>query len=386
MSLREQALFLHAKNRGKLAVMSKVAVGSRADLNLAYTPGVAEPCREIHQDRSLAYTYTCKANLVAVVSDGSAVLGLGNIGPEAALPVMEGKCILFKEFGGVDAIPLVLSTQNVDEIVATVVAVAPTFGGINLEDIAAPRCFEIERRLKETLDIPVFHDDQHGTAVVVLAALLNAVKVVGKKLEECNIVISGAGAAGMATAKLLLLCGVNEIFLVDSKGILNRNEPLSNEAKTEIASLTNSSLRSGDLLEAMKGADVFIGLSAPQIIDRNHVAAMNPGAIVFAMANPVPEIYPDEAAAGGAVVIGTGRSDFPNQINNVLCFPGIFRGALDARATHISEEMKLAAAKALADLIGDDELKPDYIIVDPFDPRVIPAIAAAVIETVNSLT
>jgi len=317
---------------------------------------------------------------VAVVSDGSAVLGLGNIGPLAALPVMEGKCILFKEFAGVDAVPVVLSTQDTNEIISAITAIAPTFGGINLEDIAAPRCFEIEQRLKEILDIPVFHDDQHGTAVVVLAALLNAVRLVGKELGDCRIAISGVGAAGVATAKLLLQYGVKEIIMVDSKGIINRNDSHSNEAKAEIALLTNPECRTGDLRAALKGADVFIGLSAPQIADRSHIAEMNHNAIVFAMANPVPEILPEEAVAGGAVVVGTGRSDFPNQINNVLCFPGIFRGALDARVRAITDEMKLAAAEALAALISPEELRADYIIVDPFDPRVATAIASAVAE------
>ena len=378
MSLRDEALSLHKKNQGKIAITSKVPVNGRADLNLAYTPGVAEPCREIHADPSQVFTYTSKGNLVAVISDGSAVLGLGNIGPEAALPVMEGKCILFKSFANIDAVPLVLASQDSESIIAAVKAVAPTFGGINLEDISAPRCFEIEKRLKEELPIPVFHDDQHGTAVVILAAILNAVKVVEKKLSECIVVISGAGAAGTATSKLLLNQGVKELRVVERHGILNSDEPQPDMPKTELAALTNPQKLSGGLEVAMQNADIFIGLSAPNVADRKHIALMKPQAIVFAMANPVPEIYPEEAFAGGATVVGTGRSDFPNQINNVLAFPGIFRGALDAGATTISEGMKLAAAQALANLLSPEQLTPERIIVDPFDSRVVPAIAKAV--------
>ena len=378
MSLREAALKLHAQSRGKLEVTSKVPVDSRSDLSLAYTPGVAEPCREIAADPALAYTYTAKGNMVAVVSDGSAVLGLGNIGPEAALPVMEGKCVLFKRFAGIDAIPLVLSTQDTAEIVAAVVAVAPTFGGINLEDIAAPRCFDVEQQLKKLLNIPVFHDDQHGTAVVILAALLNAVQVVGKELAHCKLVICGAGAAGTATAKLLLRWGVRDIIMVDRQGILSTQETQPNPAFAQLAATTNQRKLQGGLSQALTGADIFIGLSGPGVATREHIALMAPGSIVFAMANPTPEIFPEEAAAGGAAVIGTGRSDYPNQINNVLCFPGIFRGALDARVTAITEEMMIASATGLAQLIPPADLRPDYIIVDPFDPRAVPAVAKGV--------
>ena len=380
MSLREKALLLHSQACGKWEVTSKVPLEHREHLNLAYTPGVAEPCLEIKANPESVYTYTAKGNLVAVVSDGTAVLGLGNIGPAAALPVMEGKCILFKQFAGVDAIPLVLDTQDVDEIVRIVKAVAPGFGGINLEDIAAPRCFEIEQRLKAELNIPVFHDDQHGTAVVILAALLNAVHVVGKKLADCRVVISGAGAAGSATARLLLQEGVAELFVVDRHGILHRGEEQPHAAMAALADITNLEMRSGDMTDAIRGADIFIGLSGPGVLGAEHVRTMNEGAIVFAMANPTPEIFPDEALAGGAAIVGTGRSDFPNQINNVLCFPGIFRGALDVQASDISEGMKRAAASAIAALIPAEDLNPTRIIVDPFDPRVAPAIATAVAE------
>ena len=378
MSLREEALRLHSQARGKWEIASKVPLEHREHLNLAYTPGVAEPCLEIKAHPETVYTYTGKGNLVAVVSDGSAVLGLGNIGPAAALPVMEGKCILFKQFAGVDAVPLVLDTQDVEEIIRIVKAVAPGFGGINLEDIAAPRCFEIEKRLKAELSIPVFHDDQHGTAVVILAALLNAVRVVGKKLPDCRVVISGAGAAGSATSRLLLQEGVAELIVVDRHGILNREEDQPHTAMAELASITNANLLHGDMAAAILGADVFIGLSGPGVLSAEQVRSMKDGAIVFAMANPTPEIFPEEALAGGATIVGTGRSDFPNQINNVLCFPGIFRGALDVQASDISEGMKRAAASAIAALIDPADLNATRIIVDPFDPRVAPAIASAV--------
>lgn len=380
MSLRDDALKLHRDAKGKLAIESKVPVRNRADLSLAYTPGVAEPCKEIHQNPEAVYEYTSKGNMVAVVSDGTAVLGLGDIGPMAGLPVMEGKCVLFKTFAGVDAVPLVLATKDVDEIVNVVKAIAPTFGGINLEDIGSPRCFEIERRLKAELDIPVFHDDQHGTAVVVLAAVLNAVKFVGKQLSDCTVVINGAGAAGTAVGKLILSAGAKDLLMVDRHGILYAGAETNSPAHEELAKLTNKTGKRGDLKAALAGADVFIGVSAGNVANREMIAGMAKDAVVFAMANPVPEIFPDEAKAGGARVAGSGRSDFPNQVNNVLCFPGIFRGALDARASDINEEMKLAAAQAIADLISTEELREDYVIVDAFDPRVAPAIAKAVAE------
>ncbi|WP_062285305.1 NAD(P)-dependent malic enzyme [Neomoorella mulderi] len=378
MNLREEALELHRKKPGKITVQSKVAVTSREELSLAYTPGVAEPCKEIYRAPDLVYEYTTKGNLVAVVTDGSAVLGLGDIGPEAAMPVMEGKAILFKTFAGVDAFPLCLATKDIDTIVHTVKMLAPTFGGINLEDIAAPRCFAIEERLKAELDIPVFHDDQHGTAVVVAAALLNALRVVGKEMKDIKVVINGAGAAGIAISKLFLDMGVGDLVLCDSVGaIYAGREKGMNPYKEEIAHRTNSG-RATTLTEALRGADAFIGVSVPWTVTREMVRTMAQDAIVFAMANPVPEIYPEEARAGGAKVIGTGRSDFPNQINNVLAFPGIFRGALDVRAREINERMKIAAAQAIASLISETELNPDYIIPDVFDCRVAPAIAAAV--------
>lgn len=380
MSLREDALELHRKHRGKLEVQSKVPVENIAQLSLAYTPGVAEPCKEIAIDKELVYHYTNKGNLVAVITDGTAVLGLGDIGPEAGLPVMEGKCVLFKRFAGIDAVPILLHSKDVDEIVQTVKIIAPSFGGINLEDISSPRCFEIERRLKECLDIPVFHDDQHGTAVVVLSAVINALRFVHKPLSECTVVVNGAGAAGTAVSNLILKAGAKNLLMVDRHGILIPGHEKNNVSQEKMAQITNKEKKTGDLREALKGADVFIGVSAGNIADRTMIANMNSDAIVFAMANPTPEIFPDEAKAGGARVVGTGRSDFANQVNNSLCFPGIFRGALDANATQINEEMKLAAAFALANLIEERDLREDYIIVGPFDPRICGAIATAVAD------
>lgn len=374
----EKSLAMHKENQGKIEVVSKVKVETMDDLSLAYTPGVAQACKEIHKKEEEIYTYTAKGNLVAVVSDGSAVLGLGNIGPKAAMPVMEGKAILFKEFANIDAFPICLDTQDVEEIIQTVKYLAPTFGGINLEDISAPRCFEIERRLKEELDIPVFHDDQHGTAIVVSAGILNALKLVGKKIEEAKFVINGAGSAGISICRLLLQLGMKNVIMVDQKGALCEGETWMNPAQVEMATKTNREFIKGDLATVMKGSDVFIGVSAPNIVTSEMVASMNKDAIVFAMANPVPEIMPEEAKKGGARVVATGRSDFANQINNVLVFPGIFRGALDARAVNISEEMKLAAAKAIASIISEEELREDYIIPDAFNKRVVEVVAKAV--------
>ena len=371
---------MHEKNRGKVSVVSKVKVENREDLSTAYTPGVAEPCRRIAANTDDVYRYTAKGNLVAVVSDGTAVLGLGDIGPEAAMPVMEGKAILFKEFADVDAFPICLATKDVDEIVRTVQLLAPTFGGVNLEDISAPRCFEIEKRLKETLDIPVFHDDQHGTAIVVSAGLLNALKLVGKRMEDANIVINGAGSAGISIAKLLMLFGAGNIVLVDRQGAVSVDEDWLNPAQRQMAEVTNRQNERGPLSEVIRGKDVFIGVSAPKIVTAEMVSTMAEDAIVFAMANPTPEIMPEEAARGGARVIATGRSDYPNQINNVLVFPGIFRGALDARATAITEGMKLAAARAIAAIVADEELREDYIIPGAFDKRVAAAVAQAVVD------
>ena len=379
MNFNELSLKIHEENKGKIAVCSKVSVKTRDDLSTAYTPGVAEPCRKIAEDKMNVYRYTAKGNLVAVVSDGTAVLGLGDIGPEAAMPVMEGKAILFKEFGNVDAFPICLDTKDPDEIVKTVIRLAPTFGGINLEDISAPRCFEIEARLKEALDIPVFHDDQHGTAVVVLAAIINGLKLTGKKAEECKVVLNGSGAAGIAIAKLLLNYGFKNLILCDRKGMINKGTA-NNPVKKEMAEITNLSQQSGSLADALKGADIFIGVSAPGSVTTEMVKTMNPDPMIFAMANPTPEIMPNEAKAAGARIIGTGRSDFPNQINNVLVFPGLFRGALDVRAKSITEEMKMAASKALASLIDEKDLNPDYIIPDAFDPRVAKAVSKAVSE------
>ncbi|WP_409016291.1 NADP-dependent malic enzyme [Anaerostipes caccae] len=378
MDYNELALKMHEENRGKVAVRSKVTVETREDLSTAYTPGVAEPCRKIRDCKEDVYRYTAKGNLVAVVSDGTAVLGLGDIGPEAAMPVMEGKAILFKEFADIDAFPICLDTKDTEEIIKTVKNLAPTFGGINLEDISAPRCFEIERRLKEELDIPVFHDDQHGTAIVVAAGLINALKFAGKKLEDAKIVINGAGSAGISICKLLLQFGVKDAVLVDQKGALCPGEAWMNDAQKEMAEKTNKDRQTGNLSEIMKGKDVFIGVSAPNIVTSEMVASMAKDPVVFAMANPVPEIMPDEAKKGGAKVVATGRSDFPNQINNVLVFPGIFRGALDARASQITEEMKMAAARAIAGIIAEEELNEDYIIPGVFDKRVCSAVADAV--------
>lgn len=380
MDYNQAALQMHEEHHGKVAVQSKVKVENRDDLSTAYTPGVAEPCRRIHADPRDVYRYTAKGNLVAVVSDGTAVLGLGDIGPLAAMPVMEGKAILFKEFADVDAFPICLDTKDVDEIVRTVKAIAPTFGGINLEDISAPRCFEIESRLRKELDIPVFHDDQHGTAIVVSAGLLNALRLVGKKMEDVNIVINGAGSAGISIAKLLLHFGAGNIVLVDRAGAVSVDEDWLNPAQRKMAEITNRHNERGSLADVMKGKDVFIGVSAPKIVTAEMVSTMAKDAIVFAMANPTPEIMPEEAAKGGARVIATGRSDYPNQINNVLVFPGIFRGALDAQATDITEEMKLSAARAIASIVSDDELKEDYIIPGAFDKRVAPAVAKAVMD------
>ena len=380
MDTNERALELHREWQGKLDTVPKMDISTREDLALAYTPGVAAPCRVIAEDPSAAYTYTQKANTIAVVSDGSAVLGLGNIGPLAAMPVMEGKCALFKAFGNVNAVPICLDTQDVDEIVETVKRLAPSFGGINLEDISAPRCFEIERRLIEELDIPVFHDDQHGTAIVVLSATINALRITGKKKEECRVVMAGAGAAGIAIAKLLLLYGFKHIVLTGRHGIIGSHTEGINEAQRAMLAVTNLEDRQGTLADALVGADIFIGVSGPGIVTADMVRTMNDDAIIFAMANPDPEIYPDEARAAGARVIGTGRSDFPNQINNVIAFPGIFKGALEARATRITEDMKLAAACALADLVSPDELNEEFIMPEPFDPRAVEAVARAVRE------
>lgn len=381
MNYNEMALKMHEEHKGKISVTSKVAVKTRDDLSTAYTPGVAEPCRKIRDGKSEVYRYTAKGNLVAVVSDGTAVLGLGDIGPEAAMPVMEGKSILFKEFAGIDAFPICLDTKDTDEIVETVKRLAPTFGGINLEDISAPRCFEIERRLKEELDIPVFHDDQHGTAIVVSAGLTNALKYVGKEFSEAKVVINGAGSAGISICKLLLELGVGDVVLVDKNGILAVGEEWMNPAQKEMAEKTNKEQLHGDLKDAMKGKDVFVGVSAPNIVTAEMVGTMAKDAIVFAMANPTPEIMPDEAKKGGARVVATGRSDFPNQINNVLVFPGIFKGALEARATDITEEMKIAAVRAIADIIKPEELTEDYIIPGAFDERVADNVAREVAKT-----
>lgn len=378
MTIYEESLKYHEKLRGKIAVNSLAKVNNANDLSLAYTPGVAEPCREIHKDPSKAYIYTRKWNNVAVISDGTAVLGLGDIGPLASLPVMEGKCVLFKEFADVDAFPIVLDTKDVDEIVETIVRISPSLGGINLEDISAPRCFEIERRLKERLDIPVFHDDQHGTAVVVLSGIINALKVVKKNLTDLKIVINGAGSAGTAICKLLLASGVKNIVMCDINGVIHEGGILPNDNLRELAKITNPNKETGLLKDAIKNADVFIGVSAPNIVSKEMVASMNKDAILFAMANPTPEIFPEDALEAGAKVVGTGRSDYPNQINNVLAFPGIFRGALDVRASEINEEMKVAAAYAIANSISDDEITAENIIPKAFDLKVQKAVAEAV--------
>ncbi len=382
MSNSEKALQMHEQWNGKLETTAKAHVNSREDLAIAYTPGVAEPCKVIARDPEAAYRYTMKANTVAVVSDGSAVLGLGNIGALAAMPVMEGKAVLFKEFGGVNAVPICLDTQDTEEIIRTVVNIAPAFGGINLEDISAPRCFEIETRLKELLSIPVFHDDQHGTAIVVLAGIINALKVTGKQKEDCRIVVNGAGSAGVAITKLLLTYGFPHITMCDINGIISKASEGLNWMQKEMAEVTNLEGRTGTLADALKGADIFVGVSAPGIVSQDMVSSMNKDAILFAMANPVPEIMPDLAKAAGARVVGTGRSDFPNQVNNVVAFPGIFKGALEGRATQITEEMKLAAAKAIAGLVADDDLNENNILPQAFDPRVADTVSRAIRELI----
>ena len=378
MTTNEKALLMHEKWNGKLETVSKTPVKTREDLAIAYTPGVAEPCKVIAKDKEAAYKYTMKANTVAVVSDGSAVLGLGNIGPYAAMPVMEGKAVLFKEFGNVNAVPICLDTQDTEEIIKAVTYLAPGFGGINLEDISAPRCFEIEERLKELLDIPVFHDDQHGTAIVVLAGVINALKVVGKKKEDCRVVVNGAGSAGVAITKLLLTYGFPNIIMCDKVGIVSKDTEGLNWMQKKMTEVTNLNNETGSLADALKGADIFIGVSAPNIVTPEMVASMNRDSILFAMANPVPEIMPDVAKAAGARVVGTGRSDFPNQVNNVVAFPGIFKGALEGRATQITEEMKLAAAEAIAGLVPADKLSDDNILPEAFDPQVAEVVADAV--------
>lgn len=378
MTTNEKALILHEKWRGKLETVSKTPVKTREDLSLAYTPGVAEPCKVIAKDKEAAYTYTWKSNTVAVVSDGSAVLGLGNIGPYAAMPVMEGKAVLFKEFGGINAVPICLDTQDTEEIIKAVTYLAPGFGGINLEDISAPRCFEIEERLKEILDIPVFHDDQHGTAIVVLAGIINSLKVVGKKKENCKVVVNGAGSAGIAITKLLLTYGFPNVVMCDKVGIIGKDTEGLNWMQQKMTEVTNPDGLSGTLADALKGADIFVGVSAPNIVTPDMVSSMNQDSILFAMANPVPEIMPDAAKAAGARVVGTGRSDFPNQVNNVVAFPGIFKGALEGHAVQITEEMKLAAAQAIAALVPDDQLTEDNIMPEAFDPKVAEVVAEAV--------
>ena len=382
MSNSEKALQMHEQWNGKLETTAKAHVNSREDLAIAYTPGVAEPCKVIAKDPEAAYKYTIKSNTVAVVSDGSAVLGLGNIGALAAMPVMEGKAVLFKEFGGVNAVPICLDTQDTEEIIRTVVNIAPAFGGINLEDISAPRCFEIETRLKELLDIPVFHDDQHGTAIVVLAGIINALKVTKKEKETCRVVVNGAGSAGVAITKLLLNYGFKDITMCDINGIISKDSENLNWMQKEMAKVTNLKNASGTLADALKGADIFVGVSAPGIVTKDMVASMNKDAILFAMANPVPEIMPDLAKAAGAKVVGTGRSDFPNQVNNVVAFPGIFKGALEGRASQITEEMKLAAAKAIAGLVPDEELSEDNILPQAFDPCVAERVSRAIKELI----
>ena len=383
MTNQEKALELHEKLQGKLETVSKTPVRTREDLALVYTPGVAEPCKVIAKDPAAAYTYTMKANTVAVVSDGSAVLGLGNIGPKAAMPVMEGKAVLFKEFGGVNAVPICLDTQDTEEIIKAVTWLAPAFGGINLEDISAPRCFEIEERLKETLDIPVFHDDQHGTAIVVLAGIINALKVVGKKKEDCRVVVNGAGSAGVAITRLLLTYGFSNIIMCDKSGILCDGAEGLNWMQEKMVKRTNLAHETGSLADALKGADIFVGVSAPGIVTEEMVASMNSDAILFAMANPVPEIMPDLAKKAGARVVGTGRSDFPNQVNNVVAFPGIFRGALEGHAKQTTDKMKLAAANAIAALVSDEELNENNIMPEAFDPRVADVVADAVKKNIR---
>lgn len=383
MTTNEKALALHEEWKGKLATQSKCKLHTREDLSLTYTPGVAEPCKVIAKDKEAAYTYTIKSNTIAVVSDGSAVLGLGNIGPYAAMPVMEGKAVLFKEFGNVNAFPICLDTQDTEEIIQTVVNIAPAFGGINLEDISAPRCFEIEERLNNLLDIPVFHDDQHGTAIVVLAGIINALKVVKKEKENCRVVVNGAGSAGIAITKLLMTYGFPDIVVCDINGVLPKNAEHLNSMQKYIADNTNPNEIIGTLGDALKNADIFIGVSAPNIVTGDMVASMNKDAILFAMANPVPEIMPDKAKAAGARVVGTGRSDFPNQVNNVVAFPGIFKGALEGRASRITEEMKLAAASAIAGLVSDEELNEDFILPEAFNPQIAEVVSQAVKEHIH---
>lgn len=380
MDYAKESLKLHYEWQGKIEITARAKAGDKEALSLAYTPGVAQPCLEIQKDINKSYELTRRWNTVAVVTDGTAVLGLGDIGPEAGMPVMEGKCVLFKEFGGVDAIPLCVRSKDVDEIVNCIALLAGSFGGVNLEDIAAPRCFEIERKLKEKTDIPIFHDDQHGTAVVVAAAVINALRVVNKKIEDCSVVFSGAGAAGIAIAKLLISQGIKSVIMCDSKGIICKGDESLNSAKQAIAEFTNKERKTGSLADAMKGADIFIGVSAPGIVTEDMVRSMAENPIVLPMANPTPEIMPDLAKSAGAAVVGTGRSDFPNQINNVLCFPGLFRGALDCRASDINEEMKIAAAKAIASLVSDEELNAEYILPKAFDERVGKTVAEAVMK------
>ena len=380
MDIKEEAILKHTEWQGKIEVITRAPVASKHDLSVAYTPGVAEPCLEISKDVDLSYKYTRRHNLVAVVTDGTAVLGLGDIGPEAGMPVMEGKCALFKAFGDVDAFPLCIRSKEVDDIVNTVALLAGSFGGVNLEDISAPRCFEIEKKLKERCDIPIFHDDQHGTAVITLAGLTNALKIVGKKIEEISVVVNGAGAAATAITKLLISRGLKDVVLCDRTGAIYQGREKLNSAKEEIAAITNQKMKKGSLKDVIVGADVFIGVSAPGVLTAEMVATMAKDPIVFACANPVPEILPDEAKKAGVAVMATGRSDFPNQVNNVLAFPGIFRGALDVRASDINDEMKIAAANAIAGVVSDEELNPDYILPDAFDPRVGKAVAAAVAE------
>lgn len=383
MTNNEKSLMLHEKMNGKIETTPKCSVNTREDLAIYYTPGVAEPCIKIAEDNSLAYKYTIKSNTVAVVSDGSAVLGLGNIGPLAAMPVMEGKAVLFKAFGGVNAFPICLNTQDTEEIIQTIVNIAPSFGGINLEDISAPRCFEIESRLKELLDIPIFHDDQHGTAIVVLSGIINALKLTKKKKEDVKIVVNGAGSAGIAITKLLLNYGFKHIILCDKSGILSKNTPNLNNIQVELMEYTNLSNKDGNLSDALEGSDIFVGVSAPNLLTKEMVASMNKDSIIFAMANPIPEIMPDVAKAAGARIVGTGRSDFPNQINNVIAFPGIFKGALEGRAKQITEEMKLAAAIAIANLINDKDLSEDNIIPQAFDPKVCEVVSKAIKDNIK---
>lgn len=384
MDVNEKALQKHAAWKGKIEVISRASVTNREELSVAYTPGVAAPCLEIEKDPELAYRYTRKGNLVAVITDGTAVLGLGDIGPQAAMPVMEGKCCLFKEFADVDAIPLCVASKDVDEIVRTIELIAPSFGGINLEDISAPRCFEVERKLKEKLDIPVFHDDQHGTAIIVGAALINSAKLLGKALSELKVVINGAGAAGIAIGKFLLLLGVGDIIMCDKDGILYRGADYMNPAQADMADKTNRENRKGVLKDAMVGADVFIGVSRPKLVTGDMIRSMNEKPVIFALANPTPEILPDEAKAAGAYIVGTGRSDYPNQINNVLAFPGIFKGALESRASDITDEMKVSAAYGIAGIISDEELNPEYILPDAFNKQVAVNVAKAVADAARN--